>query len=323
MSTEIEGENFSSSEPTASQAPKNGSSGESTAGSPGSTTLVRKATGPRTQQGKERSKHNAVKHGIFSKVVLLKGESQTEFDALLSGLRDDRQPVGTLEELLVEKLAALVWRNRRLFIAECAEIRARAEFVEWDEKERQREKTATLPQLSCNGGLIRQIANPEALQGCLDLLIELKINVGVKGFDPDHDNIILVKVYGGPDKEAWRQTIYHLYFYYLTTSVAPDAERQQKGFPSPQDSKDYFLAELDEEIERLRKYKMEQETILLAKAKMESLRQNVPDTPQLDRLLRYETSLERSIERTLNQLERSQRMRLGRPVPPSINLTIT
>ena len=35
--------------------------------------LDRVEGGPRTPAGKERSKHNAVKHGIFSKVIVLKG----------------------------------------------------------------------------------------------------------------------------------------------------------------------------------------------------------------------------------------------------------
>ena len=76
--------------------------------------VVHAATGPRTPRGKQNSKHNALKHGIFSKMVLLKGEPQAEFDALLRGLRNDRKPEGTLEELLVDKLAALLWRHRRL-----------------------------------------------------------------------------------------------------------------------------------------------------------------------------------------------------------------
>jgi hypothetical protein len=55
-----------------------------------------------------------LKHGIFSSAVLLKGEPQAEFDSLLSGLRNDFAPEGTLEELLVDKLAAILWRHRRL-----------------------------------------------------------------------------------------------------------------------------------------------------------------------------------------------------------------
>src|ERR1700676_2694413 len=118
-----------------SHPPKNRLSRVPTASRPGSTSLLRKGTGPRTFQGKERSKHNAIKHGIFSNVVVLKGEPQAEFNALLNGLRDSFQPVGMVEELLVDKLAALLWRNRRLLIAEGAEIRARSEFIEWDGKE--------------------------------------------------------------------------------------------------------------------------------------------------------------------------------------------
>src|SRR5229473_943998 len=70
----------------------------------------RKATGPRTEQGKQRASRNATKHGVFSKVVLLKGEPRDEYEKLLTGLRETLQPEGTLEELLVEKLTALAWR---------------------------------------------------------------------------------------------------------------------------------------------------------------------------------------------------------------------
>jgi hypothetical protein len=39
----------------------------------------------------------------------------------------------------------------------------------------------------------------------------------------------------------------------------------------------------------------------------------IPNAPELDRLLRYAASLERSFDRTLNQLLDLQRMRLGQP----------
>ncbi len=43
-------------------------------------------------------------------------------------------------------------------------------------------------------------------------------------------------------------------------------------------------------------------------------------TPTLDRLLRYEAVLDRSFDRTLNQLERMQRVRLGQPVLPKLEV---
>lgn len=89
---------------------------------PKTTRPAHKRGGPRTQVGKQKSCQNAVKHGVFSKLFLLKGESRSEFDSLLAGLRACYQPEGMLEEALVEKLAVLMWRQRRLLIAESVEI---------------------------------------------------------------------------------------------------------------------------------------------------------------------------------------------------------
>lgn len=83
-----------------------------------STALARPGTGPRTTKGKQRSRYNALKHGIFSKVVVLENEPRAEFNALLQGWLNVLQPQGEFEEFLVEKLAALAWRHRRLIIAE-------------------------------------------------------------------------------------------------------------------------------------------------------------------------------------------------------------
>ncbi len=78
--------------------------------------------GPRTRQGKERSKHNALKHGIFSEVVVLKAESRDAYQSLLKGLQEALLPEGQLEHTLVEKLSAILWRHRRMMVAEGAEI---------------------------------------------------------------------------------------------------------------------------------------------------------------------------------------------------------
>ena len=83
-----------------------------------SASVERGATGPRTPQGKERSKHNAIKHGIFSNLPFLDGESKAQFDSLLNGLREDLKPEGTLEEVLVQILAMLFWRYRRCIVAQ-------------------------------------------------------------------------------------------------------------------------------------------------------------------------------------------------------------
>jgi hypothetical protein len=86
-----------------------------------------KSSGPRTEIGKAIASKNALKHGIFSTNILVApGESRPEYDTLLSGLREHFQPVGTLEDILVEKLAVSIWRCRRLIYTEAAEMRAGA-----------------------------------------------------------------------------------------------------------------------------------------------------------------------------------------------------
>jgi hypothetical protein len=71
---------------------------------------ARKATGPRTPQGKQRSSQNSLNHGVFSRAVLLKGESAKEFRGLRAGLFEDFHPCGATDELLVDKLVELEWR---------------------------------------------------------------------------------------------------------------------------------------------------------------------------------------------------------------------
>jgi hypothetical protein len=78
--------------------------------------------GPRTVEGKNRSKRNATKHAIFSTAVVLRGESRAGYDAFLEALRRTQQPQGMLEEAFMEKLAIDFWRLRRSIIAENIEI---------------------------------------------------------------------------------------------------------------------------------------------------------------------------------------------------------
>lgn len=287
-------------------------------GKTGSTFQTRGTTGPRTQQGKDRSKNNALRHGIFSKVAVLNGESQGEFDSLLKKLRDDRKPEGALEQLLVDKLAILFWRFHRFLIAEGAEIQAGTDFAEWEKKERQRQQLETLPQLSCNGGLVRWIENGEVLQECLQLLQDLQRSVSAHGFYPEYDRSVLIKLYGEDDKDGWKHRFTKSYEDWYDTSLCEEQERKENGYATPNECKERFLDDLKNEIRRLERYRREDAAISARKREVEALR-----LPDMDRLLRYETSISREIERTLNQLERLQRMRLGQPVPPPINVNVT
>ena len=124
---------------------------------------------------------------MFSEVVLLKGESRSEYERLLRGLRKAAKPEGAAEDLLVEKLATISWRQRRLLSAECAEIRKGQEFVELDLLHQIEEETEIIATSAIAGALplIRQIQNPRVAERCLDFLELLREQINARGFSPD------------------------------------------------------------------------------------------------------------------------------------------
>ena len=91
-----------------------------------------KSTGPRTEIGKRTVAKNALKHGFFSKWLLIphpdRKEDPTEYQNFYAALREHYEPLDFLEELWVEKIAVWSWRLRRLLRCESGHIaRALAE----------------------------------------------------------------------------------------------------------------------------------------------------------------------------------------------------
>ena len=85
------------------------------------------STGPRTKEGRSRSRRDALKHGILATTLLVgEGEGEenvAEWDEFLGDLGRDRAPVGTLEEVLVQEIAVCTWRLRRALRCEAGLIR--------------------------------------------------------------------------------------------------------------------------------------------------------------------------------------------------------
>jgi hypothetical protein len=73
-------------------------------------------------QGKQTVSNNAIKHGVFSKTLILTDEDPDEYKSLLNQLFNELHPSGLLEQTLVERIALTLWRQRRLVRAETANI---------------------------------------------------------------------------------------------------------------------------------------------------------------------------------------------------------
>ena len=286
-----------------------------------------KPSGPKSEIGRRRSSRNSITHGIFSDVTVLPGESRQRYLALLKDLREALLPVGGVEDLLVEKLVAIAWRHRRLLNAESAEIRRASDFYAWDETMRQsREAKTTEAEVAksisySDTSLIREIRNPVILKRSLELLSELRQNIKATGFDRDRDSGALSIIYGSHTN--LHGDLKQSYDDWAATAELSEEERESQGCATPEQCTKYFLSDLSKEIGRLQTFQRQQNAIESKRAKLEVQRRCVPESKDVDRLLKYEASLERSFDRTLNQLERIQRQRRGQPVPPRIDVNIS
>ncbi|MDI7269312.1 MAG: hypothetical protein QME96_15085, partial [Myxococcota bacterium] len=90
--------------------------------------------GPKTPEGKRVVRFNRLQHGLFTSAALVERGIFVERRADLARHRRDVfdafQPVGAYEKLLVDRIAALLWRLRRPARVEAAAFAAVAERVE-------------------------------------------------------------------------------------------------------------------------------------------------------------------------------------------------
>ena len=72
-----------------------------------------KLGGVKTDQGKEKVKYNAIKHGLTAKEVVVHSEDPEGYTQLLDGLKDEYHPQGEVETQLVHRIALCIWRLKR------------------------------------------------------------------------------------------------------------------------------------------------------------------------------------------------------------------
>ncbi len=264
------------------------------------------STGPKTEAGKAMASRNATKHGIFAReLIITRGDGKeegAEYNRLLSELVADFAPQGRMEMLLVEKIAVNYWRLRRLIRYETGEVRemldnlkmnaVRRAYEQQDDDERPSMEYYDYSDNISEGARDRQLRRV-----CL---------VGSKTFDPTKDEEALEFVVSNrlnPDAEEIMPADLRRAKKYVT-SLSP----QQKGKLRRQiaDQAEQILAEMDE----VRRWQEKFDRLSRTKA--------IPSQPDLDKVIKYENSLERSILRNLAALKALQGKRILRPPDAAI-----
>ena len=286
------------------------------------------STGPRTSQGKATSKLNATTHGIFSSVVVLKGESQQEYDALLSGLQEACQPVGALENILVDKMATILWRHKRLILAEVGEIGQNwlpSDLFKLPKIGRVQARHQIPYYTSSDNrpkGILTISSDTSTLAACVLGLKDLRNHLREQGFDEEWDRLQLHRIYAA----GWADlsTLPADYEHWLHSSKAGTAEPETdvNNRARVKECQAHAVEAVEQEIDRFQKIIDKRDALEPERQKLAKLQGNIPAVEVMDRILRYEASLERAFDRALTQLERLQRMRLGQPIAPPLKLDV-
>src|SRR5436190_9260952 len=74
---------------------------------------ARHSTGPITQDGKQRSRCNAIRHGLTAETVITALEDADDYQAFEAAVTADYDAQSAVERELVLRLASLLWRLRR------------------------------------------------------------------------------------------------------------------------------------------------------------------------------------------------------------------
>ena len=237
-----------------------------------------------TKGNYEAVQFNAMKHGILSRLTVLPHEDQDEFADLLTTIAQEHNPVGPTEKHLVDELASIIWRKRRVLQAEGANI------------------NQGLRGAACSQSVISSAVPFESgLSGrdsdLLKLLILTPEQVTERQQDTNHDlemtqEAMAILERGGkksydtalktllPDSRGWWQELV-----------------EEEEYPATAEGLSKFIQHHLEPLCLSMKKEAQHHTAIKAQTLGEGLR-----AFQLEKLNRYETHLDRKFQRTLSML---------------------
>jgi hypothetical protein len=90
---------------------------------------ARLSTGPVTEEGKRRSRQNAVRHGLTAETVIDALEDAEDYAAFEMAVTSDYDAQSAVERELVLRLASLLWRLRRATAIESGLFKIQAKHL--------------------------------------------------------------------------------------------------------------------------------------------------------------------------------------------------
>jgi hypothetical protein len=275
---------------------------------------AKKSTGPKTPRGKAFSRRNALKHGLLTKDLYpgfpFQGENPQEFEELFDNLMHDYQPRGVAEEQEVARIAVCRWRLKRAWRYENAEIQLGQLGVVF-----RGNTPRPLPAPYQTALRLLQDAEKEVEAGQeIPKELKEKVTAALPAFKEWWPHVEQMAHFFA-DKHCKRAEAKRLCLERPWTSL----RRMEKYLDSLGHPKGFFdhahllatqtisgairMIEID--------CKVASDSAFNHAYELEA----IPNRDVIEKLLRYETGFERSLDRAVDRLERLQRIRRGEPVP--------
>ena len=273
-----------------------------------------KSTGPKTPIGKAYSRRNSLKHGLLAKTLFtdfpVQKEEPDEFVELAEQLHHLYKPVGKAEELEVERITFCWWRFKRAARYENAEIHFE------------------LGSVAIRGHVssVREIMNPThraltSLLGSATTEIEAtgaisaELREKIFAVDPT-----FFERWAELQAAAKQQHDDYLAQEWRVSSAVVRKVVSKRPKLQAEHAKVIMLAMTKFVIESIVSWS---QGVFDSILNMEFDRHAIPNRDALDKLLRYETAIERNLSRALDRLDRLQRRRKGELIPPSVNVHLS
>jgi hypothetical protein len=294
-----------------------------------------RSTGPKTMEGVETVKFNALRHSLRSVQTVVPGEDPAAWEAHQAAVIEDLKPAGALEYALVEQIAAKLWRLGRVVEYESNVVSNSQdldELMNSHESARQRPrstgpKRADIPtrndiedaRQSVKGAkttLRNQETALEQLESLPDMADDARIydwtiyeplrkTLGLSGKETD-------RIFKDDDEPFEAR---HLRF--MLQMRGPVEETADSIAKHWRDEKIPELREAVAKADRrakalLRRYNAAIERLSRSRV--------IPSDLELQKIQRYESHLERGLHKAIGSLQTLQEAR-GAP-PPTINLAV-
>ena len=146
-----------------------------------------KSTGPITEEGRQRSRCNAVRHGLTAETVIGALEDAEDYKAFEAAIIADYDVQSAVERELVLRLASLLWRLRRATTMEAGLFEIQADYLREFRQDRQTPPKSQEIIYARFGQVVSVDADPDRTSHGLTNGTEARPGSGPKSLDPTTD----------------------------------------------------------------------------------------------------------------------------------------